>query len=448
MFNYVAVEFPLAQNAPKRVSSFTLIQNRYAHEFVIINFKDWNVQYNDIKPTQPVKCILRGRDSAREFVGYIHDIKPSISPGNRSVSVTLIGASYKLKQARQRVFKNVTADQVVQQIASEYGFIAYTEPHPRVYEQIAQAGITDLQLMARLARQCGYTLRLENTTIYFQSLTTDYKKFRSTAQTYEMRDANDPKGSSLYSFNLTLGESMQYMDAYKSAAQVGGVYPAPTVVNGSPVMNLVTNQVRPNTIRQDSNTELFDSFATETVAPSYQIAYYEAQAIDENNRFPYRATVKVFGTPNVRPDKPVFITGLGIEYSGYWIVLSARHEINETSPNIMTYNTILEIGTDSLGQAQVFDNQAVFTPDELSTRQLDGTRSVPSTGSSIVSVSGINNNSNIGFPETNNRTQPTVVSSAKAFIWKASNSAEVASTTDVRNRSAVVLQKLEANSVL
>ena len=438
MFNYLSVSFPLAQNPPKRVVAFNLMQNRYAHEIAIVRFRDWNVQLNDIKPTDPVKCIMRGRDSSREFVGYIHDIKPEITPANKTVTVTLIGASYVLKQAKQRVFENVTADAVVKQIASEYGFSAYTDPHPRVYEQVVQAGHSELQIMARLARQCGYTLRVENTSVYFKKLTSDFQTLKASASSFKMSDVNDPGGSTLYSFALTVGESIEYADAYKSAPRVGGVDPR------SHSANLVTNQIRPESIRQNSTIELFDSFSTEIVAPSYDVAYYESEALDQKNRFPYRASIKVLGTPNLGPDKPIFLSGLGLDYSGYWIVLSARHEIVETSSNVLQYTTILEVGSDSLGQAKVFNDLAIFTPDELKIRPLqNGFRNVYDSGASIINID--NNNvasSNSNIVNIDNRTTPVSDGKSNNYTWVAKNNIESVSTTDVKNRSDAVFQRL------
>jgi phage protein D len=419
------------------------VQNRYAHEIAVVRFKDWNVQYNEIRPTSPVQCTIRGKDFSREFVGYIHDIKPSMSPGTKTIAITLIGASYSLKQAKQRVFENMTADKIVSQIAAEHGFAVFAEPHPRVYEQVAQTGQTDLQLMSRLARQCGYSLRLENTTIYFQSLTTDYVKNRQSAPVFEMRDANDPEGSTLYSFNLTVGESVNYVDAYKSASQVGGVDP----VTISPV--ITTNQIRPDTMRDKSQPEIFDNYATEIVAPSYEAAYYEAYALDQKNKFPYRATAKVIGNPNVRPDQPVYLSGIGADYTGYWIVLSSRHDIVETQPNVFTYTTVLEVGADSLGQASVMESLLVTAPSATTTRSLTaGVRDVPLSGSAIINTSGTVSPTNNGFAPATLRPQPTTNAPITKHKWVAKNASAMNSKTDVKNRSAAVIQKLEAKGVL
>jgi hypothetical protein len=260
---------------------------------------------------------------------------------------------------------------------------------------------------------------------------------------FEMRDANDPEGSTLYSFNLTVGESVNYVDAYKSASQVGGVDP----VTISPV--ITTNQIRPDTMRDKSQPEIFDNYATEIVAPSYEAAYYEAYALDQKNKFPYRATAKVVGNPNVRPDQPVYLSGIGADYTGYWIVLSSRHDIVETQPNVFTYTTVLEVGADSLGQASVMESLLVTAPSATTTRSVTaGVRDVPLSGSAIINTSGTVSPTNNGFAPATLRPQPTTNAPITKHKWVAKNASAMNSKTDVKNRSAAVIQKLEAKGVL
>jgi len=378
MLNYVTIEFPLSQKPPARISSFIFSQNRYAHEIITISFRDWDLQYSNVKPGDPAKAVLRSTSKNHTFVGYIHDIRPDITPGKRFTRVTLIGASYTLKQPQQRVFENVTASDVVRKIAAEHNFAVDVEDHPRVYPQIVQAGITDLQLMARLAQQCGYLFRVENTTVKFKKVTTDYNLHRASAPIFEMRNANDPKGSTIYSFNLAIGESVKYSDAYKSATQVGGVDPI------TKLASVVTNQERAKTIRAQSKTEFFDSYATDTVAPDAVSAYYEAVSADERNRFPYRASVQVLGDPTLAPGMPVYLDGIDRMYNGYWIVLSAEHHVQEAKPNVLTYTTFLQVGTDSLGGANSLDNVKVLKPSKIKKRALvPNTRNTPSSSSTL-----------------------------------------------------------------
>lgn len=366
MFNYITVTFPGTDVPAQRVHQYAFHQKWYAHEMVNVMFRDWDPSYKGIKPGSPVRTVLAGIGGTREFIGYVHSITPNITPGKRFVSMSLIGASYTLKEARQRVFTDTTASAIVKQIASENGFSYSIEDHPRVYSQVAQAGYSDLELMSALAVKSGYSLRLENKTIYFKPLLWDYDHNRSSAQTFTMRDANNPQGSTLYSFNAILSESMMYDDSFKAAVAVNGV----TAISGTPFS--YTPQVPLRTTRVIGQSEFFDAFATDIVAPSQEIARYEAEAIMEMNRFPYRATAVVSGSPGLRPGMPVFLEGIGPEYSGYWLILEAEHVVVEESTNVFKYITNLLVGTDSLGVAALTGSDAYITrPPETPIRALE-----------------------------------------------------------------------------
>jgi len=409
VFNYATIEFPLAQVSPQRLSSLILSQTRYAHELVTVRFRDWDIQYDNIKPGDPAKITLRSNTNNRDFVGYIHDIRPEITPGKRFTTVSIIGASYILKQPKQRVFENVTASDVVRAIATENNFAIDVEDHPRVYPQIVQPGITDLQLMARLAQQCGYLFRIENTTVKFKKVTTDYNLHRDSAPIFEMRNANDPQGSTLYSFNLTLGESIRYSDGYKSAVQVGGVDPI------TKLASVVTNQARAKTLREKYRTEFFDNYATDTVAPDAISAYYEAVSADERNRFPYRASIQVIGDPTLAPGMPVYLDGVDRDYNGYWIVLSAEHHVYEEKQNVLTYVTYLQVGTDSVGGANSLNNFNVLKPSTIRKRALvPGVRNIPTSKSTLTKGTGTHTNT---FSQITRRAKGAAYARQTPHIW-------------------------------
>lgn len=365
MFSYITVEFPLAVNQPKIVYAVEWKQNRYEHEMLTITFKDWDVNYDSITTTSPVTVTIRGTKTERVFNGYVHHVKPNITPGKNFVEVGVISPSYLMKQQNQTVYKNITADQVVKKIAKKYGFACYTVPHPRVYKQISQAGRTDWELMVRLAKQCGYTLRTQNTELYFQPVLEDYTKYRTEAPYFELRMPESTVGTTIYSFNPVISESVNYDDAFKAAVAVAGV----DTYSKSAIRT--AKQKRNKKTRSKQKEEVFDRFATDVVVNDPEIAKYEAEAAENRNSFPYRAYVEVLGEPNLRTDLPVFLEGLGDNYSGYWTILGTEHNIVETELNQQTYTTTLYIGTDSLGSAVKWtDNNVIQNPNSLPKRTI------------------------------------------------------------------------------
>ena len=340
MLKFLSVNFNGIAEAPSRVSSFRLVQEKYKHEIAYLTFNEWEVFFDLVKPGIPVDVVYQEEKSERTFYGYVHHIEPVKTPGSNHIKVILIGASYVFKQASQKIYKNTTASAVVKEIAERNEFSYSIVDHPRVYPQIAQSGISDWLFMVRLAKQCGYSLRSENTTIYFEPLTEDFTTYKSQANIFEMRNANDPEGSTIYSFNPIIGETLHWEAGSKSATAVSGIDLTNANTNFA-----VTRQVRDVTVRQNKTEEFFDRFANQVVALDHSSATYEAEALDMLTMFPYRATVEVLGHAELRPGMPVYLSGIGESYEGYWIILETEHIIE----NLM-YTTKLIVGLDSLGK--------------------------------------------------------------------------------------------------
>lgn len=446
MSNFLTVEFPSANITPKRVSSITFWQDRNKHEFGIIQFRDWDINYDDVRPGTPIRFFLTSNEGSKEFAGYIHHITPSIKPGTRTTEVHFIGASYYLKQKSQKVYKNTTASEIVKKIAKKHNFSYQVEDHPRVYAQIAQAGMTDVEMLNKLAKQCGYSLRLTNAEIYFQPVTKLYEEQRANAPIFHLRDAQDPLGSTLYSFKPLLGESLEHDGEMKSAGAVGGVDK-----NTGKLIQL-TNQKRPKATKKKVEVEFFDHFLTDTVVNDYATAKSEAESVDQRTRFPYRATAEVLGNPNLHPDMPVYIDGAGEAYSGYWIVLSAEHKVTSSSYNTQVYVTTLTLGTDSLGAAVAgADNKMIQRPNVRAKRTIipnvRQTNKKPET-KLRVGTKKPTKQGPVGFGTVSNRAVPKV---AKQVVvptkWK-STAGNLNKVTKPTGRSSTVVNKLRRTGAL
>jgi hypothetical protein len=140
----------------------------------------------------------------------------------------------------------------------------------------------------------------------------------------------------------------------KAATAVGGV----DLGSSNPLV--VTNPNRPNTTRGTSRTESYDRFHTKAVVPDATVAIHEAIAADERARYPYRGTAVVIGDARLKPDMPVFLNGIGDDYSGLWTVLETTHHIEA-----MKFTTEIVVGTDSLGPTK---GAAVQAPNKIPVR--------------------------------------------------------------------------------
>jgi phage protein D len=447
MFDYVSVSFPQADLQPVTVYSAYIYQDRYKHEIAVLTFKDWGVLYESIEPGSPIQVTTKSTGSSREFYGYVHHVTPNRTPGKDYVELTAIGASFSMKKPSQTIYRDVTADVVVTKIAKSHGFVCYAVPHPRVYDQIAQAGHTDWEFMTRLAKQCGYSLRAENTELYFQPLLEDYTKYRAEAPILTMGDIDSIDGTSVYSFVPLIGETVPYKDAQKAAVAITGV----DRFNSTAVKT--TKQKRIKSTKLKFTPEFFDRYETSVVATDSQIAQYEAEAADNiNATFPYRAKVEVLGNVKLRPDFPIYLDGLGSTYSGYWTILSTEHCIVETERNIYTYTTVLEVGTDSLGSTKPWtDGRNISAPSAAPTRTIipnvRQTKVKPTTQllkRSIVASPQLKGN----FGSLNNRSKPAV-GNAKVTppVWRSTTTSLEPRVPETRKPSYVI-SRLQRNGTL
>jgi phage protein D len=412
------------------------MQTRYEHEVATILFKDWDVRYENVSPGTPIEITLKSDGQQRPFLGYVHHIKPSKTPGTNFTEVVCIGASYVMKQASQTVYKDITADQVINKIAKKHKFVAYTVPHNRVYPQISQTGHTDWEFMVRLAKQCGYSLRTEGTELYFQPMLNEYTNFRSEAFSFHMKPANNTYGTTIYSFDPLVGDSLPFEDAFKSAISISGVD------RFSSDSLAITKQRRNKKTRIKQKSEHFDRFDTSVVAPNLEVASFEAEAAESRNAFPYRATVEVVGTPELKVDSPVYLGGLGETYSGYWTVLSVEHKIIETDLRRQTFTTIMTVGTDSLGEADKWnDNLKILSPEASPSRTIiANVRQTKRKPSSTL----LNKNASItpqltpSFGTLNNRPQTTIKNKpVDAPVWKTTSPSVYVQKNETRRPSFV-----------
>jgi phage protein D len=397
--------------SPKLIYSLVLQQNRYEHEVVSIKFRDWGVEYDSVETGTPITFTLGSAKNIKQFYGYVHHINVNRSPGTNMTEVVAVSASMIMKNESQHVYKGMSADGIIQQIANKNNFVAFTVPHPRIYPQVAQAGHTDWELMVRLAKQCGYSLRTENTEIYFQPMLYEYTTRRSEAPVYVMNGPASPQGSTIYSFDPVISETLDYDGDKKGAVAVGGVDK-----NSTQAMS-ITQQIRAKNTKSSFKPEFFDRFATNVVASDPATAKYEAEAAENRNMFPYRGTAEVIGNASLRPDLPVYLSGIGSQYSGYWTILGTEHKVVEDTRNIQKYTTILYLGTDSLGSAvQWTDGQTVYAPTSGSVRSIvpgvRQTASLPITKLKVTSPN-IGQQSFSSFGVATNRKK----SNASSPVW-------------------------------
>lgn len=332
------IEFPLSESVPKKAGrgQVEILESSTGHDVATIRFLG-SIEYANARYSTgaPVKIFWSNRYGESQFLGYVHHLRPNFMNDQIATDIICIGASFSLLGINQRTFQDVTADSVVKQLAQENYFQAITEPHPRIYKTLHQGGVSDWSMLRRLSKETGYVLNCDGTTIYFVSRDSyrNYYKPMSQSFYYARGGPAAHRVSDVFEFKPVVGDYVPEVGAANLVRSVTSIDPS----TGS------TFQVKGNLDTGASKRAVFS-------APTMKIAGTpaEAEAILkgrlEENRFVYRATATVVGSPIAAPERLIYLVGVPDPYGGYWTVINVRHVIKSTNNYLME----LDLGSDSL----------------------------------------------------------------------------------------------------
>lgn len=184
-----SVSFPKTPNFELMLIGAELYQEVEAHDVLILTFKGKpKKEGTTIVSSDPVQFVYSTGPNQSTFEGYVYEIDPTSTMMAHVTQIWCVSASSVLKDSTQKIYKKVTADQVISKIAKRQGLTAVTQRHPRLRETIVQAGQTDWQLLRRLARQTGFALKAENTTVFFMSKNKIFQDKKARAPYFKYKD--------------------------------------------------------------------------------------------------------------------------------------------------------------------------------------------------------------------------------------------------------------------
>ena len=191
-----SVTFPKAKNFDLLLVGAELYQVGSEHDMLILHFKgNPDPKQNAILSKDPVIFNFRSQKLKSTWNGYVTQVRQTNTVVGGNTDIVCIGPSFYLKDTSQKIYKNVTADQVVSRIATKHSMQAVTQRHPRVKSSIVQAGQSDWQLLRRLAKSTGFILRCENSSILFVSADKIYKDKKTSAPYFHYVGNDDNTGS-------------------------------------------------------------------------------------------------------------------------------------------------------------------------------------------------------------------------------------------------------------
>ena len=189
-----SVYFPSTPNHELILMGASLYQVAESHDVLILTFKGKPyLEETNFVSSDPVIFRYSTGPNKSVFNGYIYRIMPIADVKTNMTKMICLSASYVLKNGGQEIFKNVTSDQVLSKVCARHGLASVTQRHPRVRDVIVQSGETDWQLLQRLARQTGFALKVENTTVFFLSKSKIFESKKTGAPYFRYVDGESPK---------------------------------------------------------------------------------------------------------------------------------------------------------------------------------------------------------------------------------------------------------------
>jgi hypothetical protein len=181
--------FPKAPDMELILIGAELHQDPDEHDRLVLHYKGKPAnKKNSIVSGDPVLFTFRSGKLTSTWNGYVHHVRQENTHQGGNTDIVCVGASWVLKNTDQKIYKNVTADQVISKIAKKHSMAAVTQRDPRVRDQISQSGQSDWQLCRSLAKQSGFALRAENTTIIFVSKDKIYQSKKNSAPYFNYID--------------------------------------------------------------------------------------------------------------------------------------------------------------------------------------------------------------------------------------------------------------------
>lgn len=338
------------------IRSVEVRQREFQHDLLTATVYGYQANQLALRTGDPISASLTYAGAALYFPGYVHSVVPldRKGPMDRRCLVHVIGASFPMKEAKQRAWANTSVSTIAAQIAQEHRLAAEIETHPFIFEMITQPGISDFALLVKLAKRVGYTFFVSGTTLVFRGRGFAMTTRRDYAESFIYRDrtASATALGEVLEFEPKLGEINVFAEGTKAQRSVFGVDP-----RGAQVLQSHHTGSSGLATRTDNKPGLFTAFEPGMTPHSLAEAEALNTGSDDRARYHIRARAELLGRTRVRQGAEIFLEGLPSDYSGYWTALSCLHRFEKDQ-----YFLDVDLGTDSLGAATYGAKPTSFRP--------------------------------------------------------------------------------------
>ena len=345
-FQVVFPDFPTFKLAPQ---SFRLIQEQGKHDVIEIAFPSFDKHFQKALKTGILcKVMWKTQHAKNEWVGYVYNSdKTTQSTTSRNVILRGLGASFPLKEGGNKIWKNKTAPEIIQEICKQHKLKAVVDKSNVRFGMQSLVGLTKWEKIQELAERIGFHAHVNNTTLYFQRIDRLIDQFASTIPVFSYNDGGVNYGAifeaqTLDHFKAKTGDISELGAHNKKDKTVHGIDP---ITGKSHSHTAKPTKVGKN-VRTNVAESLFQEVATTVVAETKSIAKELSEGMAHLARFSMHAEGKGQGDPRMSPYKTIEINGTGENTDGFWVIKKVEHFVTYDG----RYTVEFKCMTDGLGK--------------------------------------------------------------------------------------------------
>lgn len=328
--NSFTVSFPDFPGFTQLPYSLTLTQKMGSHDVLEMDFTSHNVYYVKALSTGVAVSVTWSNDlTSNTFIGYVSDLEhPTSSSIEKPLKITCLGASYPLKERRQKIWKNATASEVVTDIAKFNNLKPVVTKSDIRFPQISFSGQSQWQKVQELAHSIGYACQIMGVELHFHPVDVIINKFLTTVPVLafverDIPSLNQPRSQTLDHFESTQGDFGNFQGNIKAIKVVGGVDP----VTGRIYKATSSPSSVGKNIRAKNRDPLFNDVDTSIVVTDKVSAQSLSDAKAKLSKLSIPGYGYGQGDPRISPWKTVQIQGASRTSDGFWVISKVTHTL-------------------------------------------------------------------------------------------------------------------------
>lgn len=378
-FEVTFPEFPTFKTAPQWVR---LTQEQGKQDVIEIAYASFDKHFqNALKTGVTLRLTWRTAYAKNEWVGYVyHGDDTTQSTLKRNVIIRGIGGSFPLKKGGNKIWKNKTAPEIVQDICKQHKIKAVVDKSNVRFGMQSLVGITQWEKVQELANRIGFHAYVSNTTLYFQRIDRLIDQFSSVIPVMSYHDGSVNAGvifeaQTLDHFVSRTGDLSEDSGNIKSEKIIHGIDP----VTGKSHSHTANPTKVGRNVRTTTTDPLFQEVLTTVVADTKEVAKELSEGMAHLARFAYRGEGKGQGDPRIAPYKTVEIKGTGANSDGFWVVNRAEHFLTYDGRYTVEFKCMTDgMGKNKGGKFRV-KNASVVPTRDVAYEMATGGAQAPST---------------------------------------------------------------------